>query len=88
MLKITLENIGVETLIFLEGRLTGPWVAELYKVVLNRLTNSEAIRLELENLTYVNDEGLALLRDLLKWGVSLGKVSPFIKELLKNELLC
>jgi ABC-type transporter Mla MlaB component len=85
MLKITIEKGETETYLILEGSLTGAWVAELYKAVIDRLTTTEVIRLELSNVHYVNEQGLTLLRDLTKWGVTLSRISPFIKELLKVE---
>lgn len=85
MLKITIEKGETETHLILEGSLTGAWVAELYKTVIDRLTSTEEIHIELSNVHYVNEQGLTLLRDLTRWGVTLNRISPFIKELLKVE---
>jgi ABC-type transporter Mla MlaB component len=87
MLKISVDKGETETLFILEGSLSGPWVAELHKAVMDRLAIPEAIYLELSHVHYVDEQGLALLRDLSNWGVTSRAASPFIKELLKTDHL-
>ena len=87
MLKITVDKGETETLLILEGSLSGPWGAECHKVVMGRLTIPEVLLLDLSQVHYVDEQGLLLLRGLLKGGVSLRAVSPFIQELLKTDRL-
>lgn len=84
MLKITVDKGETGTLFMLEGGLSGPWVAELHRTVMDSATMPESTHLELSRVNYVDEQGLTLLRDLIKLGVTVQASSPFIKELLKT----
>lgn len=83
MLRITpLEAAGPGAArLALEGRLVGPWNAELRAAV--AAARPGRVILSLSSLHYVDTEGLALLHQLMDQGVTLQEVSPFIQELLK-----
>jgi ABC-type transporter Mla MlaB component len=83
MLKITIDKIMSETLLILEGSLSGPWVTELSKAVIDSGCQPDTLKLDLTGIQFVDEQGLLLIRDLMRWGVSLAAISPFIKELLK-----
>jgi ABC-type transporter Mla MlaB component len=69
----------------LEGKLLGPWVAELARSC-NELPGSPAcLCLDLSAVTFVDGAGVALLRDLLGRGVTLAACSGLVRELLHLE---
>ena len=83
MLKITTDNTLPETLLILEGSLSGPWVTELNKAVIDSGCQPDTLKLDLTGIQYADEQGLLLIRDLMAWGVSLAAASPFINELIK-----
>lgn len=87
MLRITAEQSNGQTCLMIEGRLIGPWVAELNAVVNQTGTRLSAIQLDLAKVHFVNTEGLSLLQALQLQGVTFSKVSPFIHELLKSRAI-
>ena len=73
MLKITKNNNGDGVTTFkLEGKLIGVWVDEL-RSCWQQANNGAAhtIHLDLANVTWVSDEGKALLRMMYRNGVAL-----------------
>ena len=87
MLRITqTQGASGETSLTLEGRLVGPWVAELKSAVTAaRLSSASSVRLELSGVRFVDAEGLALILGLQDQGVRLRDASPFVRELLKTD---
>jgi ABC-type transporter Mla MlaB component len=83
MLKITTDNTLPETLLILEGSLSGPWVTELNKAVIDSACQPDTLKLDLTGIQYADEQGLLLIRDLMAWGLTLAATSPFMKELLK-----
>lgn len=84
MLRITAEVAdGIPTL-KLEGSVTGPWVSELRRVVEGSRTRSGQVRLDLSEVRYVDAEGAALLRELIRDHVELSRRSTFVAELLEG----
>lgn len=84
MLKVTLgARAAGGTRLILEGRLTGPWVAELQSAVTLASSAPGRVHLDLSSVQFVDNEGLGLLLDLMDHGVVLEKKSPFVEELLK-----
>lgn len=86
MLRITSQPAAPGNLCLrLEGRLIGPWVAELQTAIYQPDTNAQRVELDLAAVSFVDDEGLALLQSLLSQGVALRRVTPFIQELLRTR---
>jgi ABC-type transporter Mla MlaB component len=87
MLRITqTQGASGEASLTLEGRLVGPWVAELKSAVTAaRLSSASSVRLELSGVRFVDAEGLALILGLQDQGVRLRDASPFVRELLKTD---
>ncbi len=86
MLKITVEKKATtETLFILEGSLSGPWVTELHKVIVENRSQPDLIYLDLAYVHFADAQGLALLRELLASGVTIREASLFIRELLKTD---
>lgn len=66
--------------IVLEGRLVGPWVEELRRVVGG--AESGGVILDLGALSFADGDGLTLLRSLRDSGVELASPSPFMAALI------
>jgi anti-anti-sigma regulatory factor len=81
MLRIDLLHQGATTLVKLEGRLVGPLVGELVRV-LSEIQDPQAVLLELEGLSHADEAGLAVLRSALAKGARISSVSGFVAYLL------
>ncbi len=69
----------------LEGKLLGPWVAELGRVCDELPCTAGRLSLDLSAVTFVDGPGVALLRDLLGRGATLAACSGLVAELLHLE---
>ena len=69
----------------LEGKLVGPWVAELARSCNELPCSPDCLRLDLSEVTFVDGPGVALLSDLLGRGVTLSACSGLVAELLHRE---
>ncbi len=67
----------------LEGRVVGPWVAELQKSCEEVLSEDRSLKLHLGDVEFMDAQGVALLSSLRSRGVSLLECSPFAAEQLK-----
>jgi anti-anti-sigma regulatory factor len=67
----------------LEGKLLGPWVAELGRVCGE--LGGASLRLDLAKVTFVDSTGVGLLRDLIGRGATLVACSALVSELLHLE---
>ncbi len=85
MLRITAEVIDGMPTLKLEGSVTGPWVSELRRAVEGSVARSERVRLDLSEVRYVDAEGAALLRELVRGHVEMSRRSTFVAELLEGE---
>ncbi len=86
MLKISVTSQSSEATSFqLEGKLVGPWVAELRRLSDAALASSEAVTLDLEKVWFVDSQGIALLRDLAKQKVAQLNCSQFISQQLEER---
>jgi ABC-type transporter Mla MlaB component len=80
MLRITKQSPPNDrTTLVLEGRLVGPWVAELRRAV--EEVGSEAA-LDLAGVTFADTDGVAALRALRAAGASLLGASGFLTALI------
>ena len=70
MLRITTNETKDLILVRLEGKLAGPWVDELEKCLgsCKKLEETRAVRFNLAGLSFVDDRGKELLRDLRRRG--------------------
>ena len=66
MLKITIQNGDKEVAMTLEGRLVGPWVAELNRVWVETTPQlgEKKLSIDLQNVTYADESGKQLLREI------------------------
>jgi hypothetical protein len=84
MLKISqTEPVNHTVTLRLEGRVVGPWVAELRNACEEALTEGWALKLHLASVEFMDAEGSALLSSLRAQGVSLLECPPFAAEQLK-----
>ena len=84
MLKITkLEEAGDATVLKLEGRLVGPWVAAVRQAAQEELARHRGLAFEVSAVTFVDRSGEELLRELVGRRVRLEGPSGFVRELLK-----
>jgi hypothetical protein len=84
MLRISLGIEGIRGVAFrLEGRVVGPWVAELREACQKVLEEKRPLTLDLSEVMFANRAGLALLLELKAQGVALSGCSPFLSQELK-----
>jgi anti-anti-sigma regulatory factor len=86
MLRITEVADGSGLLLKLEGKLREPWVEELARAARRPLPEGHGpIRLDLSSVTFADEAGVRLLRELLRQGVEIAATSAFIAALLRLE---
>lgn len=86
MLKITRLNTTAREAVFkLEGRLVGPWVAELREIAQGELAEHRRLALDVSALSFLDRRGEELLRELVHQRVRLESPTGFVKELLKGN---
>jgi len=82
MLRIS--KPGEDGAIALEGRLVGPWVDELERVVAEAPA-APALTIDLRGLAFADGAGVSLLRTLRAAGLQLVGGSGFVGALLGTE---
>ncbi len=65
-----------------EGKLRGPWVAELARVCDELQASLGSLRLDLSAVTFLDGPGVELLRGLRSRGITLAACSSLVAELL------
>ena len=65
-MRVTFEQSDIATLLTLEGRVAGPWAAELSRVWVEKapLLAPASLSLDLSNVTYADGDGIRVLRDI------------------------
>jgi ABC-type transporter Mla MlaB component len=76
-----MNNHGHETL-RVEGKLKGVWVGELQRAWAKVNGRSNAVYLDLADVSFVDAAGVHLLKSLMEQGAVLGACSGFVAELL------
>jgi ABC-type transporter Mla MlaB component len=85
MLRISTVQNGNDSLkLLLEGSVAGDWVAELRTTCERLLSEGRSLQLDLAEVSYLDQNGLALFSNLRARGVMLLECSPFVKEQLRN----
>ena len=85
MLKIErIETAGQTPTLRVEGRVIGPWVEELRRSCEPVLATGARLTLDLGDVSFVDADGVALIRSLRQRQVALSNCSPFVAEQLKG----
>jgi hypothetical protein len=84
MLKITIHDSAAELTFCLEGRLCGPWVAELRDVWRTgaSTTAGRSTVLDLREVDFVDNGGQLLVAEMARAGVRILASSPLIEALV------
>lgn len=69
----------------IEGKLVGPWVAECRAACAGWIDRDRPLALDLTEVSYVDADGVRLLRELVEQGVEIPVRSSFVSELLRLE---
>lgn len=85
MLKISITKAAdKEVTLHLEGKVSGRCVECLEKTCEVELQQCARVAIDLAGVSFLDRDGMALLRNLVDCGVELLNPSSFIRELMKN----
>ena len=85
MLKITrVESLNQEITLQLDGRLTGQWVGLLRESAESVLEEGLRLTLDLENICFIDCEGLALIKSLIDRAVQQVNAPLFVAEQIRK----
>jgi anti-anti-sigma factor len=85
MLKITRVVQDQEITLQLDGSVSGQWIELLRKSVESELHEGLRLTLDLENICFIDCEGLALIKDLMGQGVRQVNAPLFVAEQLRRR---
>lgn len=71
--------------LLLEGQVTGPWVEQLRRSCEETLRQRAQVILDLTDVSFIDADGIALLKAFGDRGVTVTDPSPFVTELLKGS---
>jgi len=87
MLKITRAVLSKqETALRLDGRIAGQWVALLRESAESVLTDGVKLTIDLQNISFIDCEGIVLLKTLIARGVDPINPPLFVVEQIRNCL--
>ena len=85
MLKITrVASTNDEITLRLDGSVAGPWIELLAKSAESALAEGLRLTLDLENISFIDCEGLALIKNLMGRGVRQVNAPLFVAEQLRK----
>ena len=85
MLRITVEHgTGQLESLRLEGRIVGPWVAELTRRCEAIRYAGRELELEMSGVSFLDREAVRLVRSLIEQGVDVRRCSAFVGEQLRG----
>ena len=85
MLKITVAVLSKgEITLQLDGRVTGQWVELLRQSAKAVLDQGAILNIDLKNISYVDCEGIALMKDLIRLGARHVNPPLFVAEQIKK----
>jgi anti-anti-sigma regulatory factor len=90
MLRITVISGAPSRTFKVEGRIVGDTIGELRRVCEEALADNghTALVLDLTDVSFLDHEGIELIRQLHRRNVVLTNYSEFIAELLKEVVPC
>ena len=85
MLKITRVVLSKKEIILqLDGRVTGQWVELLRETAESVLNEGNRLSVDLKNISFIDCEGIALIRNLIQRGVRHLNPPLFVAEQIKK----
>ena len=86
MLRITADLCSDPIVLKVEGKLRGPWVTEPERYWQSTRANCRGhrLRIELNDITFVEEQGKVLLAEMLHSGVELVATGPMITSILED----
>jgi len=85
MLKITSVGLSEkEITLQLDGRVSGQWVELLRETAESVLNQGVRLNVDLKNISFIDCEGIALLRNLIERGVRHINPPLFVAEQIKK----
>ena len=85
MLKITRTVLSdKEVTLQLDGRVSGQWVELLRETAESALDEGVALCMDLKNISFIDCEGIALMRNLIEHGVRHANAPLFVAEQIKK----
>jgi len=86
MFRISIVDTRAQRRLVVEGKLSGPWVAELRTTCSNAMRDLEGRRLviDLSSLTVISREGEDAIVDLMKGGVRFSCAGVLTRHVLKR----
>jgi hypothetical protein len=83
VLKITEVSRSEAAITFkLEGKVLAPWVDELRRLCTGTPRQSKQIYLDLGAVTFLDESGAELMRELVRQGITIARCSEFVGQLL------
>ena len=85
MLKITRVVLSKQEITLqLDGRVTGQWVELLRETAEPVLNEGKRLSIDLKNISFIDCEGIALLKGLIKRGVDPVNAPLFVAEQIRK----
>ena len=84
MLRIDTIEDGGTAIMRLEGRMIGAWVEEVRRSCRDELGRGAAVTLDLSAVSFVDADGVVLLRELASRHVALANSTPFVAAQLRG----
>ena len=85
MLKITRTVLSdKEVTLQLDGRVSGQWVELLRETAESALDEGVALCMDLKNISFIDCDGIALIRNLIERGVRHTNPPLFVAEQIKK----
>ncbi len=85
MLRITNVQTSQGAVVKLDGKLLGAWVEEVRQAYLDARLSGH-VRLDLSQVSFVDEPGVRLLAELLRQEASIAAQSNYVAELLSGAL--
>lgn len=85
MLKITRAVVSEkEITLQLDGRVSGQWVGLLRETAESALDEGVTLCVDLKNISFIDCEGIALMRNLIERGVRYDNAPLFVAEQIRK----